>query len=319
MGKKRNYGYGRTITYAATQVIDERFGHGHFRTKSEHKARWRRFFEEFLGPFGMRDLRQITHSLIRCYDEILETRGVVVGSRQCIISTINTVLYHASRGLWVRVSPSGIAGSRSAVRTQVPASLEVWRSNMAIALLDKLRPRSCAIYRVALTAGVRPREAVLANYPRLLHEAILYNKVNILDGTKGGRDAPRWIPLTQSLLEALEYAYHIRPRRSTNLIAPNENLRQFTFGPLSYAYPRLRELDIHGYRDARAAYACLRYQQITGFPAPVATQGRIASRVEDEAARAVISAELGHTRTCVCVSYLGTAKPQRNRNDGGTS
>ena len=64
---------------------------------------------------------------------------------------------------------------------------------------------------------------------------------------------------------------------------------------------------MHGLRHA---YAQRRYEELTGFKAPIAggpsRQSLSADeRALDEKARAVISAELGHSRTAITVVYLG--------------
>lgn len=66
----------------------------------------------------------------------------------------------------------------------------------------------------------------------------------------------------------------------------------------------LQSSGIRGYHDQRAAYACDRYQVITGQPAPVCGGG-IPDREADMAARYQISEELGHGRADVASSYIG--------------
>ncbi len=49
---------------------------------------------------------------------------------------------------------------------------------------------------------MRLREAIWADLPRLKREAEHYGKINIQDGTKGGRSgasAPRWIMANKSV------------------------------------------------------------------------------------------------------------------------
>ena len=65
---------------------------------------------------------------------------------------------------------------------------------------------------------------------------------------------------------------------------------------------------INGFHDMRAAYACERYQAITGFPSPVITGMRQADKAIDTQARAIISQELGHNRIDVIAAYIGSSK-----------
>ena len=64
---------------------------------------------------------------------------------------------------------------------------------------------------------------------------------------------------------------------------------------------------MHGLRHA---YAQRRYEELTGFKAPInggPSRSSLSAdeRALDEKARAVISAELGHSRTAITVVYLG--------------
>ncbi|MCF7997248.1 MAG: hypothetical protein K9L32_09620 [Chromatiaceae bacterium] len=66
---------------------------------------------------------------------------------------------------------------------------------------------------------------------------------------------------------------------------------------------------MRGYHDARAAFACERYQALSGQPAPVIAGGQhLADREADGQAREVIAVELGHGRTDVVAAYIGSAR-----------
>jgi hypothetical protein len=68
----------------------------------------------------------------------------------------------------------------------------------------------------------------------------------------------------------------------------------------------VREHTGGGLHDLRAAYACERYQMLTGCLAPVHTGGVMtASREVDLSARMTIAAELGLGRIGVTAEYLG--------------
>ncbi len=91
-------------------------------------------------------------------------------------------------------------------------------------------PRAAAIAQLARATGLRLREAILADLPRLKREAEHYDKINIQDGTKGGRGgatAPRWITVNDHIREALRYAEKVSPDDSRNLLAPNESYLNF--------------------------------------------------------------------------------------------
>ena len=169
-------------------------------------------------------------------------------------------------------------------------------------------------HRVRLTAalcrtfGLRFKEASLLNIARALKQARTQGKINITVGTKGGRGkhADRWVPVTEKAMTLLTKAY--KALGNNNLIPEQQNYIQWR----NHAYSQWRlataNTDIKGFHDLRAAYACERYQQITGCPAPVVTGERIATKAQDQEARTIIALELGHNRINVLVAYVGSAK-----------
>ncbi|TWC10558.1 hypothetical protein FBY09_14533 [Pseudomonas sp. SJZ101] len=59
----------------------------------------------------------------------------------------------------------------------------------------------------------------------LKSEAKQFGKINIQDGTKGGRSgasAPRWITVDDHIRDVLSFAEKVLPDGSRNLLAPNE-------------------------------------------------------------------------------------------------
>jgi hypothetical protein len=68
----------------------------------------------------------------------------------------------------------------------------------------------------------------------------------------------------------------------------------------------LHEHGLKGFHELRAAYACERYEQLTGFPAPVnGAGGHQKDRELDQRARQQISRELEHNRIDVVSAYIG--------------
>ncbi|MNJ41210.1 hypothetical protein D3C77_361280 [compost metagenome] len=68
----------------------------------------------------------------------------------------------------------------------------------------------------------------------------------------------------------------------------------------------LHEQGLKGFHELRAAYACERYEQLTGHVAPV--NGGHCYRIDpnlDRQARLQISLELGHNRIDVVSAYIG--------------
>lgn len=94
-------------------------------------------------------------------------------------------------------------------------------------------------------------------------------------------------------------------RRSRNLLAPEERYVQFLDRQIRPARELLHAHGLNGFHDLRAAYACERYQQLTGSAAPV-NGGRCADRALDREARQQLSQELGHNRVDVVTAYIGS-------------
>jgi hypothetical protein len=156
---------------------------------------------------------------------------------------------------------------------------------------------------------MRLREAILADLPRLQREVWQLGKINIQDGTKGGRSgasAPRWITVTDQVRDALNWASSTSPNGSRNLLAPDESYKDFMQAVVRPARDILHEHGLKGFHELRAAYACERYEQLVGFPAPV-NGGRVhqEDRALDQRARKQISHELGHNRIDVVSAYIG--------------
>jgi hypothetical protein len=97
-------------------------------------------------------------------------------------------------------SPSKALGTqRITVRTTNPQG----QDHETVDALREQHPRAAAITQLARATGMRLREAILADLPRLKREAEHYDKINIQDGTKGGRGgatAPRWMTIFDALL-----------------------------------------------------------------------------------------------------------------------
>jgi len=142
--------------------------------------------------------------------------------------------------------------------------------------------RAAAIVLLARATGMRLREAILADLPRLCREANDLGRINIQDGTKGGRagaSAPRWIAVDDHICGALGFAWQASPAGSRNLIAPHEsylNVLQRIVRPARYI---LHTHCLKGFHELRAAYACERYEQITQHRSPI-NGGMLPGRLE---------------------------------------
>ena len=150
--------------------------------------------------------------------------------------------------------------------------------------------------------GLRSKEAALLNIHKALQEARERGLVTIVDGTKGGR--PRTVPVFQEQqLSALANAATLQGA-GRSLIPVEQNWKQFRESSLRQGRALLQQVGITGYHDLRAAYACERYQRLTGHLAPVIAGG-VVDKHQDRLAREQISAELGHGRIDVVAEYIG--------------
>ncbi|MNJ50013.1 Integrase [compost metagenome] len=169
--------------------------------------------------------------------------------------------------------------------------------------------RAAAIVQLARSMGMRLREAILADLPRLCREAKDLGRINIQDGTKGGRagtSAPRWIVVDEHVRDALVFAAQVSPAGSSNMVAPSESYQDVLLGVARPAREVLHAHNLKGFHELRAAFACERYEQITQHRAPINGGHYYAmDRCFDREARMQISRELGHGRIDVVASYIG--------------
>jgi hypothetical protein len=94
------------------------------------------------------------------------------------------------------------------------------------ALCRQHQLRAAAVVLLARVTGMRLREAILADLPRLNREANELDRINIQDDTKGGRagaSAPRWIAVNDHVREALGFERRVSPAGGRNLIASHES------------------------------------------------------------------------------------------------
>jgi len=320
VGKRagRNFGFGRQLSYAGPQALKDLFGDGHFATVKAHSDRWQAFVQwcrSDEGP-GLNDARQIDREILMRYAvhvrEEVDQGSVGIATAQNRLSSVNRTMAALRGDQYVKIpSPSKALGlQRSSVRSEAPQGQDRAQIELiALVLSERGQQRVAAIVRLARDTGMRLREAILADLPRLQREARQLDKINIQDGTKGGRSgasAPRWIAVTDQIRGALDMAWEASPSGSRNLLAPNESYKEFMQSVVRPARDILHEHGLKGFHELRAAYACERYEQLTGLNAPV-NGGRVhrEDRELDQRARQQISHELGHNRIDVVSAYIG--------------
>lgn len=314
----RNFGFGRQLSYAGRQALQDLFADGHYATVKAHGDRWQAFVRWCRsedGP-GYNDARQINRDTLQDYALYLRRqvqRGDVgIATAQNRLSSVNRALAALRGDQDVRIaSPSKALGlQRSSLRTHTPDGQNHQQVQRVIdALHERQYERVAAIVLLARTTGMRLREAILADLPRLQREAEKLGRINIQDGTKGGRSgasAPRWIEADEAVKAALQLADQKSPTGSRNLLARDESYAAFVQETVRPARETLYEHGVKGFHELRAAYACERYEQLTGHNAPVS--GGQCCRLDrdlDQQARQQISIELGHNRIDVVSAYIG--------------
>ena len=314
----RNFGYGRQLSYAGPQALKDMFGGGHYGTVKAHSDRWQAFVKwcrSDQGP-GINDARQIDRKLLADYAaylrDIVKRGDLAVSTAQNRLSSVNRTMAALRGDQYVQVlSPSkALAMQRCNVRKTAPQGQDSGQVRQIVdALCKHGQLRVAAIAQLARSTGIRFREAVLADLPRLCREADSLGKINIQDGTKGGRagaSAPRWIVVDEHIRAALAFAVQVSPEGSRNMVAPSESYKKFVQRIVGPARDVLHARNLKGFHELRAAFACERYQQITQHRAPVnGGQCCAIDRRLDLEARMQISRELGHGRVDVVASYIG--------------
>lgn len=314
----RNFGYGRQLSYAGPQALKDMFGGGHYGTVKAHRDRWQAFVKwcrSDQGP-GINDARQIDRKLLAEYAAYLRDlvgRGdLAISTAQNRLSSVNRTMAALRGDQCVKLSsPSKALGmQRTGVRHSVPKGQDRDQVRQIVdALCSRDQLRVAAIDMLARSTGMRLREAILADLPRLSREANDFGKINIQDGTKGGRagaSAPRWIAVDNHVRVALRFSRQVSPAGSRNLIAPYESYLNLLRQIIRAARDILHAHNLNGIYELRAAYAIERYEQITQHHAPI--NGGNSCEVDrnlDREARRQISYELGHGRIDVVAAYIG--------------
>lgn len=182
----RNFGYGRQLSYAGPQALKDLFGGGHYGTVKAHSDRWQGFVrwcrsEE--GP-GFNDARLIDRQALMDYAGHLrnqvEQGSLAIATAQNRLSSVNRTMAALRGDQSVKVSsPSKALGlQRTTVRTEAPQGQDREQVKRIVeALCEHQLPRAAAIVQLTRATGMRLREAILADLPRLKRESEQYGKI----------------------------------------------------------------------------------------------------------------------------------------------
>lgn len=310
VGGNRNYGYGKQLAWAGKNALADRYGQGHFSTRATHEERWNQFVH-FLKVEGINDARNITPTVLKKHNQLLKelvSKGEMsVAYAQNRLSTVNVILETMRKDTVLTIKPAQIIGQRSHVRSTIPATV---RPDVLKTITVKHgQNRTMLIAQLTRDLGLRFKEASLLDTRKAIRQARQHGRVNITQGTKGGRGkgSDRWIPVSNQCLQTLNSAALIQGKEQ-NLIPPDTSYKQWRVHRYNQWRAMTKQTTINGFHDMRAAYACERYQAITGYPAPVITGKRQADKTLDQKARTLLAQELGHNRTDVVAAYIGSSK-----------
>jgi integrase len=255
----RNFGYGRQMSYAGPQALRDLFGGGHYGTVKAHSDRWQAFVRWCRsedGP-GFNDARQIDGQTLLDYAGYLrqqvEQGELAIATAQNRLSSVNRTLEALRGDQYVKVpSPIKALGiQRTSVRCSVPRGQDREQVKRIVDVLcEHQMPRAAAIAQFARATGMRLRECILADLPRLQYEAGRCGRINIQDGTKGGRSGasgPRRIRVDDHIRNALRYAEQVSPAGSRNLLAPHESYLDITQGTVRPARDLLHTHNSKGF------------------------------------------------------------------------
>lgn len=265
-------------------------------------------FADFAKSKGVGRMERVDKQLVIEYGQGLaeQVRGANMkpAYAQNLVSAVNTVLLLATSGRWRSVSPTKhcLIPKRSNVRTRAPGGIDLERFDAAIGLLDNLGQ---AFTKMLRDFGLRTKEGALLDCSRALREALKNQQITVVHGTKGRK--ARIVKITYlRQLETLQTAAVVQDK-AKNLIPGGESWAKFQASSMRNIREILQAQGIKNLHDLRASFACMRYEQITGFQAPVFTH-EIPDRDLDLRARSEISIELGHERIEVVNGYVGGRK-----------
>lgn len=307
----RNFGIGQRDMGKAGQVAlqsSAKAGAVSFSTAATNGDRWQSF-AEWAKENDVKKMENVTPDLVREYGRELADQvkagELAAATAQNYVSAVNSVMTLATQGGWQSVSPTKDCGieQRSAVRDDAPGALDRSAYSRAVeAVRDEVGERAGAVVELARELGLRSKEASLLDARAALAEASERGAVTVTEGSKGGRE--REVPITSpGQVQALERAAQAQGDARA-VMPPEQDWKSWREGELREAREVVQEHTGGGLHDLRAAYACERYQSLTGHAAPCAG-GEILDRDRDAVARLAVAEELGHGRAEVTSEYVG--------------
>ena len=318
---QKNFGYGRSLHFAGCNALKTTMA-GQYHSVASHSARWKQFCD-WAKTQGIREARQINNPVLKRYADYLRARlegegkSLAVSTAQNRLSTCNCVL----KVLWgnndIFIKPAeALHAERQNIRAEPPEMSREKLFEAQKTLCQQGHSRISALLGLCRELGLRSREAALLNCKAALEQAKATGSIDIERGTQGGRGKStqtspsrvrRLVPVTESAMIVLETAATLQSDRE-NLVPEDKRLPDFLASVRHYSTEALKSHGLNNRHDLRAAYACERYQAITGVVAPVMEGQRLCPKRADREAREVIVGELGHNRTDVVAAYIGSSR-----------
>ncbi|MFT5759642.1 MAG: hypothetical protein ACI9LM_004409 [Alteromonadaceae bacterium] len=306
---KRNYGFGRSLKYAAKNVLSEYLG-DRFSTIASHCHRFN-LFADFCKKYNTNNSVFITQDLFENYAFLIQKR-VFVGDLSThyghnLISSVNVVMHAFRRDKKIWFSPKKLFGPRCHIRKVAP-NMSLGDVKSACKKINAEADTNIALLIwLARILGLRLREAILIDAKKALKQARKNGFVDIRRGTKGGRGrkVERLIGSNKRIVFALELAVISQEKRKS-FIPDDEKLITFYRRIHKVALPILKEFNINKIHDLRAAFACDEYKYEFGVDAPVISGETIKKTQEVKEKLKIISKKLGHNREYIIDSYCGS-------------
>jgi len=308
------------MRFAIRNLFRDKYGDGRFETRRTHAQRLNDFID-FLNAQGVRDLAAIKVSHVEAYAlrlrEDVRTGRLKTATATNRLSSANVLFRLLNDGATTQVSARQIIGQRISVRVDEPVGLSRVDVIAAIrGLIERGELRLAMVLAVARFAGGRFREASLLELKKACQQALRDGRIVIRRGSKGGRSRklPREILASEDLRNALT---EITPQiAESNLIPARMNYIQWYRRAHRTWRKYCGEFGLSSkFHELRAAYACQRYEELTGMPAPCVKTAGIAdpartlcSPMSDAEAREQIALELGHGRVQVVAAYIGAVR-----------
>lgn len=325
----RNFGIGSRDMFVAGRMILQRRSRNGFKTQHDYADRWR-LFCSWASEQNVKKMENVTPDIVVEYGRHLQSQleaGVYASASapKNYVSAVNAVMKLATRGKWQSVLPGSDCGIQK--RVYIP------KENKAITDAGHAKAQSASGERISALLGLqrafglRFKESALLNAKLALKEASTKGFISVKAGTKGGRK--RTVPCRPLGIAALEQAVAVQDGRSMiprYVTDPETGAQKDVSAEITYYKFRQECYNVASeqgfkFHSERHAYAQERYREITSAPSPIEPGwprkerfkhlaeylniSETEAREIDNAARQIVSTELGHSRVEITNAYLG--------------